>query len=223
MRRWRTLTDERIELYSPIGLRLIDELTGRMPVGPIRVTLDVSDGTGGWRTTDIKATVSPNGTITYPRLGRQATVDGPPRRYRIRIEAEVYVPLYRATQDAIEFDTHPYNDANPPRNLAQIRVTQPQDLILTPMPHYQFPGHVPVLRGVVRDAAGKAVADAMVTDGIRERVVTDSRGTFALPLRWATSNPPLTIDASDQRAGRTGSITIQFPQDLRISQTITIA
>lgn len=220
---WHTLPDERMELYSPIGLRPIDEITGRVPIGWIRPYLDVSDGAGGWRKTDIQAVVTPGGVITYPGLERRSDPAGQPRKYRVRIEAEVYLPLYRAMQDAVEFDAFPYNDTNPPQNFAQIRTTQPQDLILTPLPHYQFPGHIPLLRGEVRDAAGAAVPDVMVTEGTRERVVTDSRGTFALPLRWVAANTQTTIDATDQRTGRTGSITIQFPQDLRTSQTITIA
>lgn len=224
MKRWRTLPDERLELYSPIGLKPIDETTGRTPIGWVHCYLDLSDSAGAWRNTSITAALSLGGIITYPGLERRASVIGqPPRRYRIRIEAQLYAPLYRSTQDAIEFDAYPYNDANPPQNFLQIKATQPQDLILTPLPHYPFPGHVPVLRGVVRDTTGIAVANALVAHGGNERVLTDSRGTFALPLRWAKSNPEPQIDAADHRTGRTGTITIQFPQDLRTSQTITVA
>jgi hypothetical protein len=212
-----------MELYSPIGLKPIDDVTGGAPIGWVRSLLDVSDGAGGWRKGDIDAVMTPSGVITFPGLERRTDASGPPRKYRLRVEAEVYLPLYRATQDAIEFDAYPYNDASPPQNLAQIRASQPQDLILTPMPHYQFPGHVPVLRGQVEDSSGAAVRDAVVTLGMSERVLTDARGTFALPLRWVAPNTQASIDAVDQRTGRTGTITIQFPQDLRTSQTITVA
>jgi hypothetical protein len=221
---WRMLADERTGLYSPVALRLIDEITGRAPVGWVRPRLDASDGAGGWRETDIKAVISPAGVVAYPGLERRAEVLGqPPRRYRVRIEAQFYLPLFRAAQDAVEFDAYPYNDVTPPQNLSQILATQPQGVILTPAPHYRFPGHIPLLRGDVQDTAGATVPDVLVTEGTRERVVTDSRGTFALPLRWATSGTAPIIDATDLRSGRTGTISIQFPQDLRTSQTITIA
>ena len=74
----------------------------------------------------------------------------------------------------------------------------------------------------MQDTAGGTVPDVLVTEGTRERVVTDSRGTFALPLRWVASGTTLVVDATDQRNGRIGTITINFPQDLRTSQTITI-
>ena len=223
MRRWRTLPDERTELYSPIGLRPVDDVTGGAPIGSIRPLLDVSDGAGGWQQTDIRAVFTAGGVIAFPGLERRADAADPARKYRVRIEAEVYVPLYRETQDGIEFDAYPYNEADAPQNLAQIQATQPRDLILAPMPHYPFPGHVPVLRGEVQDASGVAVADATVTQGLSERVLTDARGAFALPLRWVVPNTQVTVDAVHQRTGRTGTITIQFPQDLRTSQTITVA
>jgi hypothetical protein len=79
-----------------------------------------------------------------------------------------------------------------------------------------------VLRGVVKDQAGGAVADAYVSDGIRERTLTDASGCFGLPLRWAAPGAPTPIDASD-RAGRVGTITIAVPADLGHSHTIPIA
>src|SRR5688572_20007313 len=104
MRRWRTLADARTALYSPIALRLIDEITGRVPVGWVRPWLDASDGSGGWRETNINAVISPAGVVTYPALERRAEVLGQlPRRYRVRIEAQFYLPLFRAAQDAVEF------------------------------------------------------------------------------------------------------------------------
>jgi hypothetical protein len=221
---WRTQPDERARLHSPIGLRLIDEITGRAPVGWVRTLLDASDGAGGWRDTDLQAVISPAGVVTYPALERRAEVLGQPaRKYRVRIEAQFYVPLFRATQDAVEFDAFPYNHVTPPQNLSQIAATQPQDVVLTPAPHYRFPSHIRLLRGEVVDGAGVPVPDVLVTEGTRERVLTDSRGTFALPLRWVASGATPVIDATDQRNGRTGTITINFPQDLRTSQTITIA
>jgi hypothetical protein len=220
--RWRTLSDERTELYSPIGLRVVDEITGEGPIGWIRSYLEASDGAGGWRKTDVPAVFTLSGVITYPALERSADPLLPPRRYRVRVEAEFYLPLYRATRDAVEFDAFPYDDLHPPQNFSQIKATQPRNLILTPQPHYPFPGHIPVVRGIVKDPAGVSVSDATVSQGGKERVLTDSGGHFALPLRWAATNTQVIIDATDQRSNLAGSITIQFPQDLKKSQTIVV-
>jgi hypothetical protein len=83
--------------------------------------------------------------------------------------------------------------------------------------------HIPVLRGEVVDPAGNPVPNAYVTQGNKERALTDARGTFALPLRWVQANTPTTIDATDQRTGRVGSISIQLPAALNSSQKISIS
>ena len=61
-----------------------------------------------------------------------------------------------------------------------------------------------------------------MTQSNKERTVTDSRGTFALPLRWAAPNVHIIVDALDQRTNRHGSINIQLPVALYKSQTIGI-
>jgi hypothetical protein len=95
--------------------------------------------------------------------------------------------------------------------------------VLIPAPNYPFASHIPVLRGVVVDASGNPVANAYVTQSTTERAITDSRGTFALPLRWVPANTATEIDATDQRTGRTGSTSIQIPAALNSSQKISIS
>jgi len=217
---WRLLTSERKELYAPFGLRPVDDYTGNAPLGWIRAKLDVSDGSGGWRETEIKSAVTASGALTYPGLERRAEVIGQPsRRYRVRVETQFYLPLHRTNTAGIEFDAYPYNDTNPPQQYAML----PADLILVPATNYSFPGHIAVLRGEVRDANGVVVADALVTEQNRERVLTDSRGSFALPLRWVASAGQATIDVVHARSGQVGAINIQLPQALGKSQTITIS
>lgn len=217
MRIWRVLPGERSELYSPIGLRLLDEMTGGPPVGRTEAFLDVREG-ADWRSTAIRAVRTPGGVVAYPGLERRADVTGPPRHYRVRITAELYRPLYLISQDGIEFDAHPWNDTNPPANTAQ----EPQDVKLTPAPNYPFPSHVPVLRGVVIDAFTlDPVADAEVFYVNLERVLSDERGEFALPLRFAPLNVPVTIDA--QRGLLHGDISVTLPVALGKSQTISIS
>jgi hypothetical protein len=192
--------------------------------------LDTSDGAGLWRKTDIQAVVTLSGVITYPGLERRLDALGLSRRYRLRIEAEFYSAwylsikansFYRPTVDGFEFDAFPYTDLQPPENLQQIIATQPLTLFLTPRPNYQFPSHIPVARGVVKDSQGSLISDALVSRGLKEHVLTDSGGNFALPLRWVATNT-VSIDAIDQRDNRIGNITIQFPQDLKKSQTILV-
>jgi hypothetical protein len=145
-------------------------------------------------------------------------VGRPARRFRIRLTADFYQPLYRASSEGIEFDAFPFNDANPP----QVIASQIQDAFLTPATNYPFQAHIPVLRGDVRDASGVRVADVLVMEGARERVLTDERGAFALPLRWAPKNGAVAINATDQRNNRAGAININVPADLRNNHTIVI-
>jgi hypothetical protein len=217
MRIWRVLPGERSRLYSPIGLRLLDEMTGGPPIGRTEAFLDVQEG-ADWRSTAIRAVRTAGGMVAYPGLERRVDVAGPPRHYRVRITAELYRPLYLTSQEGIEFDAFPWNDTNPPASTAQ----EPQDVKLAPAPHYPFPSHVPVLRGAVIDAVTlDPVADAEVMYVNLERVLSDERGEFALPLRFAPLNVPVTIDAL--RGSLQGSINVTLPAALGKSQTISIS
>ncbi len=214
-----TFAEEKAQLYSPIGLRLLDELTNQAPVGKTVAFLDIRDANNTWRQTDFQPVTTISGVISYPGLERHADVTGlQRRRYRVRIVAEFYVPLYRGNSEGIEFDAFPNNDTHPPQQVVRLA----QDTFLTPAPNYPFPGHISVLRGVVTDPADEPVPDAVVTQGVRERVVTDAAGTFALPLRWARQNVQIPVDAADNRTGRLGTINVQLPDALKKSQTIQI-
>lgn len=227
MRTWRILPDERTELYSPTGLRLIDGFTGLAPFGWVRPSLDVSDGGGVWRSTEIKAVRTLSNVLIYPGLERRADVVGqPPRQYRVRLKAEFYRPWYHlvpgGTFDGIEFDAFPYNDTNSP----QVITANALDVTLAPAANYPFPTHVLVLRGIVVDPSQNPVVDAEVNWKNKEQVLTDERGEFGLPLRLTAENErtdPQDIDATDHRTVRTGTIPIQLPQALRSSQRITIS
>lgn len=219
MRIWRPLPGERSELYSPIGLRLLDDMTGERPIGRIEAFLDVREG-AAWRLTGIPAVRTPGGVVAYPGLERRADVSGPPRHYRVRLTAELYRPVYPlAPFEGFEFDAFPWNDTNPPRTTVRF----PQDAKLTPAPGYPFPSFVPVLRGRVVDAAGP-VADAdvkfMKLTQVVSRVLSDERGEFALPLQLAPFGAPVTIKADHRNRSRTLSVTL--PNDLGKSLTISI-
>jgi len=237
-----TLPGEQLELYGPIGLRPIDDFTGSAPISQIRAYLELSDGSGSWRATDIKAVATPSGILTYPGLERRAEVVGkPPRRYRVKLETELYRPLYlmipvgpvlgppyyRETADGIEFDAFPYNDTYPPTDYTvnpPLKIKpQARDVTLAPAVNYPFLTHVRVLRGKVVESTGRPVVDAEVKRGNTERVLSGEQGAFALPLRWTPNGVAVAIDAIDHRTGRTGTINITLPQALGSSWTITVS
>jgi hypothetical protein len=242
MIRWSVLPDERIELYSPIGLRLIDDLTGVSPIGWVRAQLELHDDSGNWRATDIETKSTLSGILAYPRLERHAEVVGrPPRRYRVKLEAEFYRPVYRMipagpvlgppyyreTANGIEFDAFPYNDAYPPTdytvNPPQEIKPQAREVKLAPAVNYPFPTHVRILRGNVVDATNAPVVDAEVRRGNTERGSSGEHGAFALPLRWTPNGVSIPIDAINHRTGQTGTINITLPQALGRNQTITVS
>lgn len=216
---WATIAQERLMLYSPIGLNLVDDLTGKPPLGRLAITLEERDSAGDWHETRIEAVRSLGNVLLYPGLGRSPDVAATPvRRYRIRIENPWYRPDYLMTDAGIEFDVHPYDDDTPPAMAA----SHPTDVFLIPSASYPFPRHLRVLRGVVVDNTGDPMANAEVVEGPRERVLTDARGEFALPLRWTALSGPVQIDAVDHRTGQNGSINAVLPADLTHSNTITI-
>ena len=216
---FRMLAGETAMLFSAIGLRLVDEFTGKSPLGRVRAFLDQRDSAGAWRLTRLAPVRTPGGVLTYPGLERRREVAGQPaRRYRVRLDADFYRPFYRSQFDGVEFDAFPFNDTNPPQTFAAM----PQDELLLPSSAYPFPSHVRVLRGAVVDAGGLPVADVVVSQAGVERTLTDGRGAFALPLRWAAAGVPIPVDAIDQRTGRTGVKSVTLPQDLGTNQEITI-
>jgi hypothetical protein len=217
MTNWRSIPGETIRMFAPIGEQLVDDLTGEPPLGGVRAHLDLKVG-AAFIPTDIRALVTASGVLTYPALGRVARpASVTPRHYRLRVDADYYRPLYLASADGLEFDASPYDDATPPAVIP----AGAQDMVLAPSTAYPFPAYVSVLRGIVRDGGGKPVVNALVVEGPRERVLTDERGAFSLPLRWAPKGVPVPIDASD-RLGRTGSISVQLPGSLETGQAITI-
>ena len=240
MTSWRDLPGEGLEMYSPIGLIPTDFFTTKEPLGRIKVMLDTRDSGGPWRLTDIKEVRTAGGIIAYPGLGRAALVVGqPPRRYRVRIESDSYLPLYTktigGTLEGIEFDGFAYNDTQPPHNYPTQASQFPayldsvlRKLWLVPAHNYAFPNHVRVLRGAVVDAnTGQPVSGAEVSWGNKETTLTDDRGAFGLPLR-VKKKEELTdkqkIDASDrQTIPRLGMKEIIIPQALGTNLTITIS
>jgi hypothetical protein len=219
MSAWEVIATERRRLYSPVGLRLVDDFTGVAPIGAVNAFLDVRTVAGAWEETEVSAVRTLSDVLVYPRLGRSAhAATAPIVRYRVRVEALFYRPDYLVNLDAVEFDVHPYDDDVAPAQFAK----QPQNLFLIPATNYPFPGHVRVLRGRVVDAGGVAISNVEVTESTQERVLSDTRGGFALPLRWPALNAAVQIDALDHRTGRSGQLSINLPADLAVGHVVTI-
>jgi hypothetical protein len=193
-------------MYSPIGIRFIDDFTTQLPFGYVRPRLEIADAQGVFGDTDIAGVSTASGVLTYPGLGRRRDAkSGQPRRYRVSVDAEFYTPRYLAVQTygtpaGIVFNAYPYDDETPPASPPPL-----VDVPLLPASHYPFGSHVRVLHGIVADAAQAPVAHAFVSMGLKEHVYTDARGAFSLPLRWVKTTA--TIDAHDD-AGRVGSIAV---------------
>jgi hypothetical protein len=91
---------------------------------------------------------------------------------------EFYAP-FPAPETGREFLVPLYDDATPPPKPPALPLT----ILLLPSAAYPFQPETPVLRGRLQDARGRPVAGALVVETTRERVLSDQRGVFALPLR----------------------------------------
>lgn len=216
---WSAQPLETRMLYSQIAIKLTDEFTGKYPIHDIYTELAIQRSTGAWQPLEVGASFSQSGNILFPGLGLNANVGvAPLERYRVSISSDAYIPEYRRTVDALEFNVHPYDHSNPPAVIP----TVPDTLLLLPSVNYQFSTHVRVLRGQTVDGIGEPIPYAEITEGVRERVLSDERGTFALPLRWPVMTGPVTVDAIDHRTGRTDSLVITLPDDLLSDHTFTL-
>jgi hypothetical protein len=205
---------------TQIAITLIDDFTGHHPIGGVRVRLDALEA-GAWAPTDKRPSITSRWVVTFPGLEKRSVPGPVPRRYRVRVDADHYLPMYPSPLTAgVEALVTPYNDDMPPPV-----PSAPQDLLLLPAVTYPFPAHVRVLRGRARELGTSGyVAGAVVRQGTRERVVTDHEGGFALPLRWPAMNAAaLPIDVDHPVSGNTTTVTIGLPAALGQGLTIDIS
>jgi hypothetical protein len=213
-------TDGRRLTLSPIGFRLVDELTGIAPIGRTGCELDAAEG-AGWRASGIQPRRSLSGAVIFPGLGRTARrglAGAAPLQFRARITAEFYIPHYQSTSDGIVFTAPLWNDEEVPPDLPPMTM----DVMLAPAPNMAFTTELRVLRGTVRGANGP-VAFAEVSRGLVDRTLTDERGEYALPLRQPPFAGPVTIDAVERRTLLAGHITVTLPGALGAGQPIVIS
>ena len=213
------IPSERTVTYSQIGLRLVDEFTGGPLLHRVDARLSIRGSTGNWQPLDTQPILSPSGNLLYPALGRSANVaTAPVVRHRVQLASEFYRPEYLRTVDALEFNIHPYDDSQPPAVVPNV----PRTVLLLPSANYRYAAFVRTVRGRTLDTNGDPIANVEVTQGAAERVLSDERGVFALPLRWVPLSGALVIDAVDHRTGRTDQITLTLPQDLRQGHSFTL-
>lgn len=210
---------ERHVVYSQIGLRLVDEFTGGMSLYRVDARLSFQDSAGNWQPLETRPVPSLSGNLLYPGLGRSASAATAPMvRHRVELSSDFYRPEYLRTVDALEFDIHPYDDTQPPAVVPAI----PHTVLLLPSASYPHAAFVRTVRGRTLDSGGDPIANVEVTQGTAERVLSDARGVFTLPLRWVPLSGGITLDAVDHRTGRTDQINLTLPQDLQQGHTFTL-
>jgi hypothetical protein len=219
MREWRVLEADRRTAYCPIALELRDEFTGGAVIGEVQVSLDLQQGTA-WAPSDRRPVRTPGGVFVFTGLGHAVDPAALPSfRVRVRIEANYYRPKYRTLDDGLEFDVPTYNDSVPPGVLPLM----PQIVLMLPTSAYPFGAHVRVLRGRVLDPLGEPVTDALIeADGV-ERVMSDAKGGFCLPLRWQAPSGAVAVTVDHPRSGRSGGANFNLPIALVGNKDITIA
>jgi hypothetical protein len=163
-----------------------------------------------------------SGDVAFPGLGRAREPDlVGVRRFRVTVQATGYRTVYPPPGSALVVDVASWSPNRPPTTSAV-----PFVLPLLPATDYPFPPGTPLMNGRVENQAAEAVQDAEVsatvvvgTETLRERVHSDERGGFRLPLRWAAGATQ--VDATKDTL--TGSVTITVPTDLSTTHVITVS
>jgi hypothetical protein len=221
MLRRRRLSEERRVTRSPLWIRLLDEFADRPVTTGLEVTLERLDD-GRWVEAVERPTITSSGDIAFVGLGRAREPELVGNRsYRVRVDVAGYRPDYPPPGGGLIAVVAAWNPERPPTSEVLLRV-----LPLLPATSYPFAPRTPLLNGSVRDTAGRPVSDAEVSasltvNGInrRERVLSDERGAFRLPLRWAAG--ATRIDAA--KGTLTGAVTVTVPADLSATHVITLA
>lgn len=195
---WRML--ERTELYTGLGVQLVDDHTGHPIETPVNVTLEIEDG-ATWRLLDREPVVLARAIFYYPQLERYRDArNRSAKRYRVRASSDYYWPLTRIGAAEVIVQVAPYDDETRPASTLE----RPVQLRMLPRPAAPF-GLTPVFRGRVQTAGidSKPIPDARVfylqpqPGGTVRRieVLSESDGDYALPVRRIAA-PLLTIQVT---------------------------
>ncbi len=202
-------TESRIAA-SPVWVRLVDTFTGRGPVGPVELAVELRDG-AEWRPVSVPYQLKASGDLAFVDLGRVHPGQGGTQlTFRITGTAEHSVTETTPGSSSVEVTVTTWPPDRPPSppSMREIRCY--------PAPDYPFGPGVPLLAGTVVEGgrpAARVRVRATETIGavVRvEEVRTDDRGRFRLPLRWSSGATQIDAD----RSGASDSITVNVPDDL---------
>jgi len=222
---------EHTRLPAGLGVRLVDDYTRQAPIGGKQIYLDV-DEAGAWRELApelVRRALTSSGVIWFPWLERRRDARGvAPRKYRVRVAAELSTPAYLYDAEGVEVLVAPYDDATPPAGTPPI-----VEIALLPAANYPFGPGVPVLHGAVEDVSGKRVPRALVSwidpelgpPLVTDEVLSDDAGEFSLPMRRAPRTTPIDIVARrppPPDPGKRGTASVQLPAVLSTFLTMQI-
>jgi hypothetical protein len=194
---------------SPLWLRLVDEVTGRTPAGPLEVLLERRNG-AEWEPLDQKHQISSRGDLGFLNLGRARPGDAGAFDVRVTVTAPRMQAATAAGSTSVTRTINRWSAQAPPTPV-------PVEVRFFPSPDYAFGPGTPLLSGRAVTAAEAPVDRAWVsvTETIRgapvvERTLTGADGWFRLPLRWSSSATQ--VDAVKELLTATANLTV--PDDL---------
>ncbi|MEA2371756.1 MAG: hypothetical protein QOH12_2150 [Solirubrobacteraceae bacterium] len=216
---WPSLEFEPSVAASPIWIRLRDAFTGRMPAGPISVSLERRVGSD-WLAFAHRHQISSTGDLAFLNLGRTRD-PGAVGSFDVRITVLSRGTIAEAPDGSAAITATVTAWAPGAPAVAPL----PTELRLFPSPSYAFPAGTPLLAGRVVDVHGNAIPRARIWAAVTvqnrlltEEVRSDGDGRFRLPLRWS-------VGATDIKAtlgAQAGSITVSVPGDLSSTHQITL-
>lgn len=211
---WREV--ERAHLYAGFGVELVHAHDGRPPRGKVDLAFEID--VGGWRPAPLVPRWIRPGLAFLPALERYRDAAGrSPRTYRVKVSAELYLPLYTWQElPGIDVLVAPWDEANPPA----VTLDAPVRIPLLPRAGHPFDVR-PVLRGYVINPNGSPLATALVEfDGMQ--VLTDAAGEFALPMPRAPAGTSLVDVSAVPTDGRSAAFPVTLPDELRQKVVFTL-
>jgi hypothetical protein len=201
-------------LWSGAAAWLVDDHDPELPVTAATVSIEIADGTG-WRKLDRAPVVTAFGTYAFPKLEKRGDARNvPSRKYRLSVYAPGYTPYYRFDRDGVVIDVYPYDDDRPPA----VPPTRPEIIPLYPAADYPFGASAPLIYGTVLDNTG-APAPFVLVECNNDRVLSDARGAFVLPLGRSPAGP-IVVDATDRNGNAATPLPVTVPQGLGKHYTI---
>ncbi len=202
---------------SPLWLRLVDDVTGRPPAGPLVVLLERRSG-AEWQPLDQGHQTSSRGDLGFLDLGRARPGDVGAFDVRVTVTAPRMQAATAAGDASVTRTINRWSAQAPPTPV-------PVEVRFFPSPDYAFGAGTPLLSGRAVTAAGAPLDRAWVsvTETIRgapvvERTLTGADGWFRLPLRW--SSAATQVDAAQGPLSDTANITV--PDDLGTVLVLTL-